>query len=231
MIVAGAFSPPAEVSPVEGGYRLNGHWAFGSGCQYASWFIGPAVVMDGDQPKLADSGDPVQAVITFRAKDVEIRDTWHALGMRGTGSHDFVAEDVFIPERWVTPLVPLTDPGKAHEGPLYRLALWPAVGVLAPPALGVARATIDELVELAKRKTPRYTRSKLRERQVAQAQVAEAEASLGAGRAYLHEAFGEAFEAVSSGHRLPQEQKIKMQLATTYAIQSAAKAVDLVHAA
>ena len=231
VVIAAAFSPPAQIVPVEGGYRLSGRWSFGSGCQYSSWFIGPSVVMDGDEPQVSSGGDPIQLMITFRAEDVEILDTWHTLGMRGTGSHDFVAKDVFLPERHTAPLVPLEKLGTAYEGALYRYTIWHAIAILAPPALGVARAAIDELVELAKRKTPRYTRSTVRERQVAQAQVAQAEALLGAGRAYLYEALRDVWDTAVQGEMINLNQKIKLQLASTYAIQAAAQAVDLVHGA
>ena len=231
VVLAGAFSPPAQVVPIEGGYRLNGHWSFGSGCQHSSWFIGPAVVMDGDQPKLSSEGTPVQLMITFPAKDIEIIDTWHTLGMRGTGSHDFVAKDCFLPEAHTAPLVPLDEPGPGYLGALYRYKIWHSIAILAPPALGVARAAIDDLVGLAKRKTPQYTQSALGERPVVQAQVAQAEALLGAGRAYLHEALREVWDSATQGRMINQRQKIKLQLASTYAVEAAAQAVDLVHRA
>jgi alkylation response protein AidB-like acyl-CoA dehydrogenase len=89
---------------------------------------------------------------------------------------------------------------------LYRLTIWPPVALLAPPALGAARVAVDDLLALARTKTPSYMGATLGARQVVQRQLAEATATLGAGRAYLHETFRESWEA-------------------------AAKAVDLVHAA
>ena len=98
-------------------------------------------------------------------------------------------------------------------------------------AFGTTRAAIDELVELAGKKTPAYTLSPLRERPVAQSQVAEAEAKLGAARAYLYEAFQEFWSEAEQGHMLPQKQKDKILLASTHGIQAAAEAVDLVQKA
>ena len=88
------------------------------------------------------------------APNVSIVDTWHTLGMCGTGSHDVAVSDLFVPERHTAALVPLEQPAKAYQGPLYRLTIWPPVAFLAPPALGTARAAIDELLELARIKTP-----------------------------------------------------------------------------
>jgi len=187
--------------------------------------------MDHGQPRVGELGEPIQIVVAYPAKEADILDTWHTVGMRGTGSHDVVAKDVFIPERRTALLAPLTRPGQAFQGPLYRLTIWPSIATLAPPALGMARAAIDALLDLAKTKTPNYTRTSLRERPTVQAQVARAEALLGAGRAYLHESLREGWETAVQGQMLSLEQKMKIQLATTYAIRAAADAVDLVHEA
>jgi alkylation response protein AidB-like acyl-CoA dehydrogenase len=151
--------------------------------------------------------------------------------MRGTGSHDVVVQDLFIPERRTALLAPLERPGKAFERPLYRLTVWAPIAMLAVPALGVARAAVDALVELARVKTPSYIASSLARRQVTQRQVAQAQATLQAGRAYLYETFRENWDAVLRGEPIDQARKIDMQLAATHAAVCPADAVDLVHAA
>ncbi|NIT59083.1 MAG: hydroxylase, partial [Aliifodinibius sp.] len=126
-------------------------------------------------------------------------------------------------------LAPLENPGQAYRGPLYRMTIWPPVAALAPPALGIARAAINELIDLAKKKTPHFTTTALRERPEAQAKAAQAEALLGAGRAYLYEALREGWETVTQGQMLGLSQKMKIQLATISATRASAEAVDLVH--
>ena len=187
--------------------------------------------MDGDQPRLNDQGRPVQRFMFLPADKATILDTWHTLGMRGTGSNDVVVSDLFIPERHTAPLVPLEKPGTAYQGPPYRLTLWVPTAIMALVALGIARAAIDGLIELARTKTPSYTGSALAQRQVVQRQVAEAEATLGAGRAYLYATFQENWEAAVQGAAITLEQKLKMQLAASHSVVCAAKAVELVHAA
>jgi alkylation response protein AidB-like acyl-CoA dehydrogenase len=105
------------------------------------------------------------------------------------------------------------------------------IALLAPVALGIARAAIDDLLTLARTKTPTYMGAALGQRQVVQRQVAEAEATLGAGRAYLYATFQETWDAAVQGAALTLERKLKMQLATSHAIVCAATAVDLAHAA
>jgi alkylation response protein AidB-like acyl-CoA dehydrogenase len=198
-IIAGSFTPGRQAIPVDGGYRLRGQWPFVSGSHDAHWFLFLPQIMDGDQPRLNDQGDPVQRLMFLPVDKANILDTWHTLGMRGTGSDDVAVSDLFIPERHTALLAPLEKPGTAYQGPLYRLTVWVPVVLLAPPALGIARAAIDDLIALARTKTPSYTGSSLAQRQVVQRQVAEAEATLGAGRAYLYTTFQETWDAVVQG--------------------------------
>ena len=74
--------------------------------------------------------------------------------MRGTGSNDVRIEHVFIPSRWCWRIAPLTVTDPAFEGPLYRLGLWLVGPMNASIALGIARAALDDLIELAGRKVP-----------------------------------------------------------------------------
>ncbi len=122
------------------------------------------------------------------------------------------------------------DPAVRTKGP-YKFTIWTAVSVLAAPALGIARAAIDDLRELAARKTPSYVATALRERTAVQAVVGEAEATLAAGRAYLYEALRETWDSALEGRLIDMPGKIKLQLAATYAIAAGAKVVDLVHKA
>lgn len=218
VILGTSFNPTGgQARPVAGGYRVTGRWSFVSGAYDCRWFQFIPRLMDGDQPRLNAQGVPLQIFAFLPADTISILDTWHTLGMRGTGSHDVVASDVFVPERHTAPMAPLERPGTGYQGPLYRLTIWLSVALLALPTLGVARAALDDLLELARTKTPRYTGSTLSARQVVQRQVAEAEATLGAGRAYLYAIFQETWEAAVQGVEITLEQKLQMQLATSHA--------------
>ena len=119
-IIAGSFTPGRQATPVDGGYRLRGQWPFVSGGHDGHWFVFLPQIMDGDQPRLNDQGSPVQCYMFLPADKATILDTWHTLGMRGTGSDDVVVSDLFIPERHTALLAPLEKPGTAYQGPLYR---------------------------------------------------------------------------------------------------------------
>ena len=89
VIVAGTFNPTGTATPVTGGYKVSGRWSFASGCQHAHWLLAHSIVDDGRVP-------PMQMMV-LHPDDVQIIDTWSVSGLCGTGSHDFVADDVFVP--------------------------------------------------------------------------------------------------------------------------------------
>lgn len=231
-ILAGAFFPFRRAVPVNGGFRVTGQTPFVSGAHQCAWFFGLANIFDdGDTPRLAENGQPVTLITACPVRDAVILDTWRTLGMRGTGSHDVRMTEVFVPTRHAALLVPLQKPGSAYTGPLYRFTIWASIAALASVATGIARGAIDELLNLAARKTPSYGIKPLSDRSTVQMFIGQAEATLGAARAYLYEALAEVWGEALQGHTIDMTRKIKLQLAATHAADAAAQAVDLVHAA
>ena len=163
-------------------------------------------------------------------KQAKVIETWNTIGMKGTGSHDIELEKVFIPEHLTSPMVPIEKAaGSAYQGPLYQNSVWYGIAAIAPPALGIARAAIDDTLDLIKNKVPNYTETTLKDLQVVQMRLAEAEATLGAGRAYFYETIQSTWKTALQGLRITMEQRMKVQLASTFAIQSSVKAVNIIH--
>lgn len=230
-VMAGAWNPPRRAVPVDGGYRISGRTVFSSNCYSATWLLGLANIYDGDNMRVDETGAPVTLLTLFPMRETEIIDNWDTLGMRGTGSHDVVVENVFVPEDRAVPLVPLENPGSAYAGPFHRLSIWPAVACTAVPVLGIARAAIDDFLEMATKKTPMYTKTTLRERPVVQSQIARAEAKLGAARSFLYSVFDEMWQWARAGRYLDMPRRARCQLATSHTVVAATEAVDLVHVA
>jgi alkylation response protein AidB-like acyl-CoA dehydrogenase len=230
-VVAGGWFPPGPAVPVDGGYRVSGQWAFGSGCHHAQWLTSMGIITDDGKPRLGADGQPVQVLIFFPAAEAEIVDTWHTLGMRGTGSHDIKLNDVFIPTRQTFVMGPFDHPGSAYRGPLYAFHLWLAGPPIASVALGIARAALDDFSALAGRKTPSYTQVALGDRGKIQDRVARAKAMVDASRAYLYRTLDDAWAYLSTGAKIASDQGIPVQLASCHAIETAGKVVDLVHSA
>jgi hypothetical protein len=132
-VIAGPFHPPMPATPVNGGYRVTGRSPFASNCHDATWIASTVMVMDGGTPRMSASGAPEVLVAFFPSEQCEIIDTWHVMGMRGTGSDDIAVTDVFVPAGRAFPLIPERVPGLHYQGPLYRFSLMGALAATFPP--------------------------------------------------------------------------------------------------
>ena len=225
-ILSGTLAAPyGQAVAVDGGYRVTGRWPYGSGCQGADWLGATAAVHDGDGPRLDSSGAPIQRIVIFPASAATIHDTWHVGGLRGTGSHDVEVVDVFVPANWSCWW---TD-GPYFDSPVYA-ARWWLLGHGAQ-RLGMARAAIDALFELAQVKVPTRSQALLRDRPLAQMQFAQAEALLEAARRFLWSTAEQLWEHARDGKRLTLRQQATARLANTHAANAAVQVVDLVYSA
>jgi alkylation response protein AidB-like acyl-CoA dehydrogenase len=229
--IAGALNPLGTATRVDGGWRITGQWPFGSGCHNATWLAMPAVEMDGDKPKVDPAtGHPAPFAVVVPRAQATILDTWHTVGMRGTGSADFAVRDLFVPDHLTMPIQPLEAPAPGFEGPLYRM--WPWSGIVGEGVISVAvaAAAVDEAVLLCKTKTPAYNTTPLREQQLAQFQLGKAKARVEAARDTLYRSAAEAYDQVEqSGGLLSVDAKIRLQLAVCFAAEACAEAVRLVN--
>ena len=229
VVSGGAFAPLGRATVVDGGYRVTGRWPFASGCEHCAWLMGGSVVLDGGQPRLLPSGMPDNRLMLFPAAAVRIIDTWDVAGLRGTGSHDIAVDDCFVPAARSLSLI--SDPPRAR-GPLYAFPVFGLLALgIAAVALGIARRALDELVALAGAKTPTGSRRLLAERPVIQAEVARAEATLGAARAFLAETVGGAWERAQAAGAIETRERARLRLAATHATLASACAVDLAYGA
>ena len=228
-VMAGSFFPPRRAVPTEGGYRLSGRCSFNSNCHAATWVLGLAHVHDDGVARLDDNGAPVTLITLFPMREAEIIDNWDTLGMCGTGSHDVSVDDLFVPAERAVLFKPLDQPSPAYSGPWHRLTIWPGVACNAIPALGIAQAAIDEFADLAKKKTPSYTNTTLKDRSIVQLRFAMAVAKVESARAYLNEAFDTAWQGALDGRTLAMADRARLQLASSYVPIAAAEAVDLIH--
>lgn len=146
VLIPGALAPQGKAHRVDGGWRLSGRWQFGSGIDHGPWLLLGAVA------RQTSEGDPMGLNLVLPKARVEVLDTWRTLGMRGSGSQDIVAEDVFVPDSHAMPTLELFRGNFAVEagqdmGALYRL---PVMGGLATMLAGV-------LVGMTERGLERFT--------------------------------------------------------------------------
>lgn len=188
-LTAAAFYPSGTATPTEGGYRVNGRWRFASGIRHAEWvWAGAHVAEYGTEPQ-PDGDSPISVTVVLPVSDVEIHDTWHTTGLRGTGSCDFSVDDVFVPQAH-TFIANWGDPSPLRGGPRYKIGL-PAAFALDFVAfsLGVARRALDELMEHIRRTQSKYRSSTLAERPVVHRAVAEYDLKLSAARSLAFDTY------------------------------------------
>jgi indole-3-acetate monooxygenase len=211
-VAAGVWAPRGVARTVDGGVVVSGRWPFCSGILHADVMFAGCLVDDQRVP----------SVVALRKEDLQVLDTWHTLGLRGTGSHDTVADEVFVPADRVFSLFD----GPIVDRPLYR---FPVFGFFAlsigAAALGNARAAIDDLVELACVKKGLGSTRTLAERPATQAAVATAESALSAARALYYEAIEAGWQAGQDGQAVSVEARNRLRLAATHAVRTSADVV------
>jgi alkylation response protein AidB-like acyl-CoA dehydrogenase len=184
-----------------------------------------AAVHGKDGPCLDPSGEPLQRIVVVPAAEVTIHDTWHVTGLRGTASHDVELDDVFVPAAWTC----WYSERLYSPSPLY-CARWWLLGHGAQ-RLGMARAAIDALIDLAQVKVPTRAQALLRERPLVQMQVAQAEALLESARRYLWDTTARLWAQALEHDRLTLREQAEGRLANTHAGLAAVQIADLMYSA
>ena len=231
-IFAGGFFPPGPSVKLADGWRVTARAAFASGCHRAQWLVVPILEVAEDASRFDPTREDAPAIAAFIPRDeVDLIDTWHTSGMRGTFSADISVDDVFVPENRIAYVNPNPKRAPAFSGPLYGTMFWPGIHGETTVSLGIAGAAIDKLLDLAMRKTPSFTRIPLRDREMAQHHVAKASALLDASRASLHASISEAYAEAEETGWYSEAAKRRCALAACFGAEACAKAVDLVHEA
>jgi indole-3-acetate monooxygenase len=227
---SGSARPGGRAWEVPGGYRVKGRWNFASGIQNARWLYCTCIMMRDDTPLRTSTGAPLLRAVWVPREAVTIVDTWSVMGMRGTGSQDFVVDDVFVPASRSV----LSDAPPVETGPLYHPRAW-YVNLWTPSAanaLGIARGAIDSLAEIATTEASTMNANLLRDRPMVQARIAEAEAIVNAARAYVFDAVGTLWNTLGAGKTPSDQQVAQGRLALVHAMHESVRAVDKVfHAA
>jgi alkylation response protein AidB-like acyl-CoA dehydrogenase len=216
VFVSGVISPMrARAAKVDGGYRVSGRWSFASGCEHARWLYGNCV----EDPETRS-----MRLVLLAPEQVTIEDTWRTLGLAGTGSHDFTADDVLVPAERTYQLF-------ADEPSLgARILRIPVPALLAceiaSVALGAAQGALDDVTEIARSKVPLLASGPLAGSSLFQHQIGTADVKLRAARSLLHAEAEEAMAAAEAGAPFPLDRRARLRSAATWAVTTAAAVVD-----
>jgi indole-3-acetate monooxygenase len=223
-IAAGIFAPRGTARAVDGGFTVSGRWAYCSGIMHAGVLFAGCVQLGKRGGAGAEAGERALPMVAgIPREDLEVLDTWHTLGLRGTGSHDAVADEVFVPARRAFSLFD----GPRIDRPLYRFPVFGYFALsVAAAALGNARGAIGDFAELAKVKVGQGSARTLAERSTTHAAVADAEAGLAGAEALFHGAIDAAWQAAQSEQPVPVPLRNGLRIAATNATRTGATVVS-----
>lgn len=217
----------AKATPVDGGYRLKGTWPVVTGCDDSRWCALAGIVHEGGAPRLLENGSPDVRIFLVPTEQLDIEQTWQqAAAMRGTGSNQASAKDIFVPE------VLAHSPGSTAliDRPLFRSApTLLTLPIFAAVAVGVLQGAIEAASHEISGKVSSITGKALRDQTESQIVIADASAALRAIRAGSLEAFENVWKCLKSGEPISNEIKAEMYSSSFYAGDVAREMISLLY--
>src|ERR1700716_534267 len=195
-----------EAHAVPGGYRANARWDFASGSRQASWLGAHVQIVEADGTRrLKPNGAPEVRTILFPLASATMYDVWDVIGLNGTGTDSYSVDNLLIPEKFAALR---DDPSALREkGPLYLLTTNMVFGLgFAAVSVGVARATLDAAIDLARGKASAGLKA-MRENNAVQGLIGRAEGDLRAARAYLYATAAEAWRDLTHSGELSNDHR------------------------
>src|SRR5262245_4102681 len=230
-ITAGVVHPYGRAVVSAGGYQVTGRWSYASGCQHSTWIFCCCEVFNGDQRRLTVNGEPDVRLFFIPIGQINLIETWDVSGLVGTGSHDVVIDQVFVPAAYTCEFKPgMTPQGTRYQSPVYRYVLYASFALpIGAVALGIAQGALDACLELAQSKQPTVGTALLRGRSMFQVHVAEAVALVRSARAWVHTTIEPTWQSHLAHGKVTFDERAALLLAAANATRSAAAAVDILY--
>jgi indole-3-acetate monooxygenase len=231
--------------PVQGGWIVNGHWTFASGNRVCQWLGAHTQLCDeAGEPRFRADGRPLERTMLFPRSSATVHeDVWDVIGLVGTGSDSYSVADLFVPEKYT--VVPRgigrdqqlpegataePEPERREQGILYKHTSQAVYQVgLSSVAIGIARATLDAFIALAKEKSPSSAVRPLRDDTWIHARIAQADAKISAASAWLIQLLREAWHECATRGEISFPLRVKIRSACTHQINEACDAVDMIY--
>lgn len=215
---------------VPGGYKVSGRWPFSSGIDPCQWtVVGASLPVEGSADKREN-----RYFLLPRA-DYEIVDTWHVVGLRGTGSKDLEIDGAFVPEHRTLPFAQSHDgtaPGLAvNPGPLFRMPMHGSGGfTLLATLYGAARSAVEEYVDMTRSRGARVSGKGFAEMTAVQTRIAEADACLDTVELITRAAYDSAYGCLQTQRSIDPRISIRLKRDSAFAARLCVTAVDLIFA-
>lgn len=219
-ITGGVFAPMGKAIADGEDFIVSGRWQWGSGSANCTWLCGGSMIFDDGELRKLPSGRPDARMMVFPADEAELIDTWHVMGLKGTGSGDIAVENIRVPKGRSVSLVadkPLID------GALYK---FPAFGLLslgvAATAMGNANGALNAFAAIAGAKKNQGSAKTLSERATIQSEMARLTAAFRAARAYLHDEIEQTWDIAQNSDEIPVARRAALRMACTHMVRTSA---------
>jgi 3-hydroxy-9,10-secoandrosta-1,3,5(10)-triene-9,17-dione monooxygenase len=217
--ISSSYAPMGKVEPVEGGFKFSGRWGWSSGCDHCTWVLLGGILPDGSY-----------RTFLVPDSDYRIEDTWHSMGLRGTGSNDIVVEDAFVPDYRTHKQndgFAGTNPGVTDDSAdLYRLP-WAQlfIRVVSTPAIGAARDALSLYTNLVRGKASGDI-TKLAGDTGTQMRIAQATNQIDEMTAVMLRNFDTMTAQLVAGEEIPLDQRILYRYQASLVIEKCMAVVD-----
>jgi 3-hydroxy-9,10-secoandrosta-1,3,5(10)-triene-9,17-dione monooxygenase len=227
LIATSLVFPAGRGRKVEGGYEVSGRWPLSSGVDNSDWNMLAFMVRE------REDGPPVdQRFALVHRSQYEIIDTWHAMGLAGTGSKDVAVKGLFVPDHRTITAWDLS--GRPHSGsavnptPLFKLPML-ALGpyILSGVMLGCAQGAYESTVGAARRRNATTTGLPVGASQSVQLKVAEAAARIDTAELLMRAACRHAMAAAQAGREPLHEDKVRYRRDAFFSVRMCLEAVDI----
>jgi len=225
-LISSSYHPKAKVTPVEGGYRISGHWGFSSGVDHCQWaFLGGLVPLaDGS------GGTEFRTFLVPRA-DFEVLKVWDTMGLRGTGSHDVEVKDAFVPAYRTHKAkdgFAVTSPGlKVNSAPLYKLPFGQIfVRAVSSSSIGALQGALDAFRDYASKRVSSNDFSRTSDDPVAQTVTAETAVAIDEMKLTLFRNFKVLSDKTKTGQPLDLEERIRFRYQSAMVVDRCAKLIS-----
>lgn len=205
--IASTYMPTGKATPVEGGYRFSGRWGFSTGTEHCDW-----IFLGGLLPKKDGSGALEHTTFLLPKSDYRIEENWDVLGLRGTGSHDIIVDDVFVPEHRTQRTNDHSDagcPGRAtNPGWLYRI---PFTQVFQRAVSSACLGALDNAIDIFRQRSISHIGkhgTKMAEDINAQQAVTEAMMASDQLKLVLFRNYARIVHCAKTGEAMPVEERL-----------------------
>ena len=210
VLISSSYAPVGKVKVVDGGFRLSGRWSFSSGSEHCKWAFLGAVVPTPEAP--FDMAN--YRTFLLPIEDYEIVNNWDVVGLQGTGSHDIVVDDVFVPEYRTHKSMDgflCDNPGNTvNDAPLYRMPFMQVfVRAVCTATLGACEGALEAFIDVAK--TRQVGPNKMKDDPFARVLAAEVKSSIEEMKLTMIRNFDAMMASCRAGEPIAEEDRVRFR--------------------